>query len=94
MTDEIITTITSWYDLKFNHTGKEKVKPVISKGNILAITALLRIQTTRLGIGATRKSYDYIYIVVQFSPTDDVLDKFNRNDTEQLGGDIDNRELL
>ena len=90
MADEIIITITSWYDQKLNYdfaAGKAKAgKP---DSSVLAFTALVWKHTTKIGIGATRKSDGYIYIVVQFSPAGNVGGEFVNNVLEYPGGQLD-----
>ena len=80
MTAEIKTAVKSWYDQKANYdfaTGKAKAgKP---DGSFLAFTALVWKQSTKVGIGATRKSDGYIYIVVQFGPAGNMGGAFLKN---------------
>ena len=80
LTTEIIITITSWYDQKQNYNfSTGKIKSEYYDRDILGFTALIWKETTKVGIGASRKSDGYIFIAVQFSPAGNVDGGFLKN---------------
>ena len=80
LADAIKAAVMSWYDQHLNYdytTGKAKAdKP---GATVFAFTALVWKQSTKVGIGAARKSDGYIYIVIQFSPPGNMVGSFVQN---------------
>ena len=87
MADAINMAVMSWYEEIENYdftTGKAKAgKPA---GSVFAFTALVWKKSTKVGIGASRKSDGYIYIVVQFSPSGNYAGEFMDNVGPADGG--------
>ena len=94
MTAEIITAVKGWYDQKENYdftTGDAKPSNL---GDYLEFTALVWKQSTKVGIGAARKSNGYIYIMVQYDPPTNMIDKFKDNVSPATTEDFQNPALI